>query len=122
MVRRDWETFARYLATGLCRAIRAKRVLYLFDWHGPNVTVFYGRTWKLSTALPMVQNFCWLPELFRVRRMTVLHFWCGGSLRGIRGRRMQYNRTDHSISLCQACNNYGDMTLHWTVPYVLNQG
>ncbi|KAK0725838.1 putative Nonribosomal peptide synthetase 14 [Lasiosphaeris hirsuta] len=39
VVTRDPETFSQYMATGTSRALISNRVSYIFDWHGPSMTI-----------------------------------------------------------------------------------
>ena len=36
---RDWDQLPTYVATGVSRAIVANRLSYIFDWHGPSMTI-----------------------------------------------------------------------------------
>lgn len=39
MLYRDWEALPQYAATGISRAILSNRLSYVFDWHGPSITL-----------------------------------------------------------------------------------
>ncbi|KAK4201201.1 Nonribosomal peptide synthetase 14 [Triangularia verruculosa] len=36
---KDWDSFPTYTATGMARSIISNRISYVFDWHGPSMTI-----------------------------------------------------------------------------------